>query len=68
MLTRCMFVSPNKGRRIGNAIPTPIAGDPDIAPINRGTTMAIAITGIPEAITASNSFTIEPDVVIMSLR
>ena len=53
---------------MGNAIPTPIAGEPDIAPINKGTIMAIASTGTPDAITTSKRVVTDPVVSIISLR
>jgi hypothetical protein len=68
MLVMWIFTSPKRGSKIGKAIPTPMAGEPEIAPMNMGTIIAIAINGISEATTASNNVMTDPDEVTISLR
>ncbi len=63
-----MFGAPNKGSNMGKAIPTPMAGEPEIAPMNKGTIIAMASTGTPDSITTFKRPVTEPVISIMSLE
>ena len=68
MLTMWILGSSRRGRSRGKLIPTPMLGEPDMAPIRRGTNMAIAIPGTPASIIELNRMLTDPELITMSLR
>ena len=60
--------SPSRGRRRGKLMPMPMAGDPEMAPMMRGTTTSTARRGTPEPSMDWKRLVTLPEASMMSLR